>query len=242
MTELRTISGDILTIDDEDVPLLSGRRLYTHRTKNVLYARFAEETPAGKRWVLVHRHIMAAPAGSPVDHRDGNGLNNRRSNLRLATNSLNQANRGAVPGSSSAFKGVTAMPGQRWVARVHTDDTTYHLGTFMSEEDAARAYDWKAFSTWGSYALLNFPGEPLRTAAEVKATRNTVGRGKSKYRGVSWDKVNEKWQARLRINGKAYCPGRFPTEEAAARAYDVVALQVLGPAADLNFPPAVDVD
>lgn len=90
-----------------------------------------------------------------VDHRDRNGLNNRRSNLRSANKSLNAANSRKRSGSRNTYRGAIWRPGSRWEARIQGR----YLGTFKTEEAAARAYDAEAGKAFGEFARLNFPEE-----------------------------------------------------------------------------------
>lgn len=107
----------------------------------------------------MHRVIMGlAPGdGRQVDHIDRNGLNNRRSNLRFATPSQNMYN-ASSPGNSTGFRGVEKVRGaSRFNARIRVDGERFHLGSFPTAEDAARAYDAKAAEAHGEFAVLNFP-------------------------------------------------------------------------------------
>jgi hypothetical protein len=79
------------------------------------------------------RTIMSAPAGVEVDHKDGNKLNNRRSNLRLATRG--QQNQNRVSWAASGYKGVHRN-GKRWKALVHINGERHYLGTFDTPEEA----------------------------------------------------------------------------------------------------------
>ena len=108
---------------------------------------------------MMHRLILGEPPSDQkviVDHRDGNGLNNQRSNLRWVTKQENNCNRAGF--GSSGFLGVSKSRG-KWVAKIRRDGIRYHLGTFVSEIEAAKAYDAKAIQLHGEFANLNFPME-----------------------------------------------------------------------------------
>jgi hypothetical protein len=102
----------------------------------------------------MHRLIMAAPDGIGVDHINGDGLDNRRANLRLASQRDNSANMAVRASSATGFKGVSwKRRNRKWQAQI---GRTY-LGIFASAEEAARAYDHAAREAWGEFAHLNFP-------------------------------------------------------------------------------------
>lgn len=111
------------------------------------------------RTIYLHRFIMDAPKGVQVDHRDGDGLNNLRGNLRFATQTLNNANR-AYRGTTG-FRGVVLTSGGRYRAAIfHRENgrrTIKNLGTYEAAEEAARAYDDAALERFGEFARLNFP-------------------------------------------------------------------------------------
>jgi hypothetical protein len=118
---------------------------------------YATRNHAGKS-VKMHREIMDCPGHLLVDHIDHDGLNNRRSNLRLCTSSQNLCNTVSTRGSSSKYKGVCWHKREKqWVASIQFNKKTYYLGDFDSEIDAARAYDEKAKVLHGQFACLNFP-------------------------------------------------------------------------------------
>jgi hypothetical protein len=102
----------------------------------------------------MHRLLLSVE--SEIDHANGNGLDNRRCNIRPATRSLNLANR-ASPGSRSGFRGVTPanQKNGRWVARIKINGKTHFLGTFDTPEEAARAYDARARLAFGDFARTN---------------------------------------------------------------------------------------
>lgn len=105
----------------------------------------------------MHNEILSVAKGRRVDHRDGDGLNNQRCNLRAATNIQNQHNsRKHKNGVTSRFKGVSrAQKRDAWVARITIDGKIKYLGYFKDDCDAARAYDKAAIEHFGEFAKVN---------------------------------------------------------------------------------------
>lgn len=98
---------------------------------------------------------MGEPSGLEIDHINRNGLDNRRSNLRIATRSQQRANQ-LKRTHHTTYKGIFAW-GNKWAARISYDNKKYHLGVFDFQEDAAKAYDEAARRLHGQFARLNFP-------------------------------------------------------------------------------------
>lgn len=115
----------------------------------------------GGKKIYLHRFIVGIDDPSVhVDHINGNALDNRRENLRLATQAENSRNRRPVAGSSSSFLGVTWHKNLgKWQASLKTENKSHYLGVFEDEEDAARAYDEAARKFFGDFAHLNFREE-----------------------------------------------------------------------------------
>jgi len=92
-----------------------------------------------------------------VDHKDGNGLNNRKANLRLCTNSQNQANRnGTQRNNTSGFNGVTwSKHDKKWRAKIMLNKKRVHLGGYYTAAEAANAYDKAAIKLFGEFARVN---------------------------------------------------------------------------------------
>jgi hypothetical protein len=109
--------------------------------------------------IALHR-LIAGPADHElVDHVNGNRLDNRTANLRIANSAQNGANRGPArlkSGKTSRFKGVSwSKTKQRWVVYVHHMGKTRYVGRFTDEPEAAKAYNEAAIEVWGEFARLN---------------------------------------------------------------------------------------
>ena len=100
---------------------------------------------------------MNAPDGMEVDHINGNGLDNRKANLRLCTRAQNQMNSIKRTGKSSIFKGVSWHKNAwKWRANIKINQKDIHIGYFDTELEAAEAYDIEAIRLFGSFAKTNF--------------------------------------------------------------------------------------
>ena len=110
-----------------------------------------------RRGITLHRLLLNPRDGMYVDHIDGDGLNNRRSNLREATPQQNQANSKRPRTAKNPYKGVTAISATKWRSVIEVRGQAINLGSFTTPEDAARAYDAKALEIHGEFARLNFP-------------------------------------------------------------------------------------
>lgn len=132
---------------------------YNWRTIPSAYTRYAlGHIAGGEHSVRMHRLIMNAPPEKDVDHINGNGLDNRESNLRLCVQSQNGANRGLGRNNTSGFKGVSYHQARKyWKAEIKVNYKPIFLGRFDKAEDAARAYDRAAIEYFGEFAFLNFP-------------------------------------------------------------------------------------
>ena len=146
-------------ISDVDLPLIEGLALTAKieggdgRHKPRLYVSFLKEG----RTVRLHRFLLDAPDHLMGDHVNGNGLDNRRENLRLVTPSENSINASHSRGRS-LYRGVTFHKGSgRYQAQINMPDGKRYLGLYGSASEAAAVYDEAARCAFGKSAMLNFP-------------------------------------------------------------------------------------
>jgi hypothetical protein len=106
----------------------------------------------------MHRFILNAMPNQAVDHRDCDGLNNQKFNIRTCTVSENRRNqRKRIKTTSSEFKGVYWYKNnRRWGAHIGINGVKKHIGMFSDEISAAKAYDIKAKELFGEFARTNF--------------------------------------------------------------------------------------
>lgn len=153
--------GYIAIVDEADEKEVASHQWAIHRGSTSITA-YAATRGESHSTLLMHKHIMGkAPAGLEVDHINGNGLDNRRSNLRFVTSGVNKHNSPPRRNALSPYKGVIARRNRHgaitgWMARIRKDDVKYHLGTFRTEEEAARIYDAAALRLYGPLARINF--------------------------------------------------------------------------------------
>lgn len=149
-------TGESVTFDDNDSYLVlqySWSR-YRRESDGRTYAKTSVKKSDGTyRTLYMHRLILGEP-DSKVDHRDGDGLNNQRYNLREATTAQNAFNSGPREGSSR-YKGVYRRADGKWISTIRHDGVRRHIGVFDDEVSAARAYNDKAVSHHGEFARLN---------------------------------------------------------------------------------------
>lgn len=104
----------------------------------------------------MHRHILSARKGQKVDHINRNSLDNRKSNLRLASSSQNAANSKRLKNSKSLYRGVSwDSRCQKWLAQIQVKRKNLFLGRFHCIKQAAKAYNSAAIEFFGEYARLN---------------------------------------------------------------------------------------
>lgn len=148
--------GHFALVDAEDLDRVN-QYCWTRRasTDRCIYATRVSAVGGQLRTMLMHRFILNAPPGFVVDHKNGNGLDNRRANIRICTHAQNCAN-SYRPASKSGFRGVTKS-GAGFRAEITSNGVKWSSQTLKTAEEAARVYDAKAVDLHGEFAILNFP-------------------------------------------------------------------------------------
>jgi|SRR6478735_6686892 len=150
MIEITLTAGKVALIDECDLPVVQQYSWYYLWTRNKEYAA----TKLNGKTTYMHRLILE---GDEIDHIDGNGLNNQRSNLRSATHQQNLANQKLSAASTTGFKGVTKDKRlkAKWMAQTKYNGQRVYIGKFNSPEEAACAYDEKMVELHGEFAKTN---------------------------------------------------------------------------------------
>lgn len=155
--EVLLTQGQVALVDEADAVSITAHKWFAHRRRNGnFYAMRNVREPGGKHTTVYMHKVLTGY--SQTDHKNGNGLDNRRANLRPATALENNCNSAARIGSSSQFKGVSwSKDSKAWAAQIRLAGKQTNLGRYSTEEEAARVYDSAAREAYGEFARLNFP-------------------------------------------------------------------------------------
>lgn len=165
MKQIPLTQGLAALVDDADYESLSQRKWFAAKTHTGYYYAHTQVRSNDRYRILkMHRLLMDAPPGCPVDHLNHNTLDNQRSNLRVCTAAANSHNRRKHKQSTSQFMGVSWQKpkGNRhggWVASISVGNIPIYLGFFQDEVEAAIAYDRAVERFRDAYATTNFPRE-----------------------------------------------------------------------------------
>jgi hypothetical protein len=151
--------GKFAIVDPEDFDELNKFSWYAMSGTHSFYAYRSVTILGRKKAIAMHHQIMPPPASFVIDHDNHEGLDNRKSNLRLATISQNNCNRRRRPDAGrSKYRGIDFDKRlKKWRARIRFNNKRILLGYFDNEIDAAKAYDEAARKLHGEFAILNFP-------------------------------------------------------------------------------------
>ena len=159
MKEIKLSKGYVALVDDEDYKKVSEYPWHALETpdKTVYAVRNFREEGKCKSWYM-HRFILEVTDPEvEVDHKDRNGLNNQRHNIRVTEGNQNHFNMGLRKDNKSGFRGVHwSVAADKWVARITINHKIIHLGVFVDPIEAACAYDMAAVKYHGDFASTNF--------------------------------------------------------------------------------------
>lgn len=173
-------------IDTADLPLVLPYRWYEARRSNTVYVATSVGSGPTRRNMMLHRLLTDAPKGLHVDHKDGDGRNNRRSNIRVATAQQNRRNEVRRREHTSAYRGASwCKSTEKWVARCNMGTKHLYLGVYDTEIEAALAYDAAARLHFGEFASTNFTVEEAAAMPKPKRRprrdRNNLPHGRGRY-------------------------------------------------------------
>ena len=194
MKTIELTRGKVALVDDADFVVLSQYSWCTKRDGHQFYAHRSKKQQGKTITTMMHRQITGLAVGNTyqVDHINGDGLDNRRENLRICSKAQNVRNSRKYTGLHR-YKGVAfyhGRPNKSWQARIRVEGKLLSLGYFVSQVDAAAAYDVAALFYWGEYAGLNFPDNDYAALLRVSGIRHFLKQKKSeeamaKYRVVT---------------------------------------------------------
>ena len=140
MKEIALTHGHVAMVDDEDYELLNQYSWGATHGRTTFYATRIEKNPQGERTlILMHRQIMKPPKGLQIDHINGNGLCNKKGNLRIVTVRQNSQNRHSR--KTSKYPGVSWDDRRKgWIASVYIDGSSKYLGKHETEQLAYEVY------------------------------------------------------------------------------------------------------
>ena len=195
MKKIPLTQGKFAIVDDEDFDSLNRYSWCATERGGTFYAERGSKKNGRCCGYKMHRVIMKAPRGMIVHHINGDGLDNRKCNLRILTyRQHTQEHRDCVYFHSD---------NHAWVAQININHKTIHLGIFPEKRDAKQCYE-------NACALL----------ARGEVIKQKRGQPTSKHKGVYWHKGSKKWISRLQRNRKRLNLGRYENEIDAANAYE----------------------
>ena len=145
---IKLSQGKYALVDDEDYSRISVFKWRAYKNRNTWYARRSNGKSA---YISMHHAVIEKNVRT--DHKNGNGLDNRKLNLREATRSQNTANRKHYKNKYHGIDFHKKSGG--WRARVCKDQKSYYIGAFKTQQEAFIAYNKKAIELFGEFASLN---------------------------------------------------------------------------------------
>ena len=234
MKKVQLTQNKFTIVDDGDYEYLNKYNWYVAKSKYSYYAAFDRRNKKINKTIYLHRIIMNCPDGKFIDHINGNGLDNRKENLRICNKSQNSGNSKLRTDNTSGIKGVSwDKRNKKWVVRIKMDGKHKFLGYFSNKYYAKNVYEKVAKGYFGEFYLDGIRKKDIKLDNEInnikleKKERLRVT-NKSGIKGVNYNKRNKKWVAQIRINKKVRKHlGYYNCIADAKAAYDVAAGNIL---------------
>ena len=157
MKEIKLTQGKVALVDDEDYERVDQFKWTAIKLGHSYYAVRQFWTGGKHQNILMHRFILG-DSTHEIDHKNNDGLDNRKCNIRYCTRTENLRNRLPFRGGSSAYKGVRKPVNyNKYIASIRVCKKPIHIGVFINEIDAAKAYDNAVKKYFGDFGYLNFP-------------------------------------------------------------------------------------
>lgn len=156
MKRIKLTKGKFALVDDNDYEYLNQ---FYWSVDGSGYPQRATKINGKRRPIRMHRDILKLVGKEMADHADENKLNNQRENLRKCTKSQNTVNKGLLRNNTSGYNGVWFHKGKwrvkRWTAEIHVNGKKIYLGSYLTKEEGAFAYNQAATKYFGEFARLN---------------------------------------------------------------------------------------
>lgn len=155
MKEIKLTQDRVVSVDDKDFDRLNQFRWCAHCDEQKWYAVRTVWINGKSKTIHMHREIADAPDDIQVDHKNGDGLDNQKQNLRLATNQQNKFNRNVQKNNKLGIKGVRwHKRGKKFCAQIGIGGKSLHLGSFSVLGDADSAYRIAEEKYFGEFARI----------------------------------------------------------------------------------------
>lgn len=209
-------------IDKQDAHLLTKYRWWVAKNKHVFYVKTEIRENGKKRSIGIHQFILGFPS-QPIDHKDGNGLNNRRKNLRACTPLQNTQNCRVQSNSTTGFKGVTFdKRDNKYHVRITVNKKQKSGGLYTDILRAAQKYNEMAIKYFGEFARLNEFTEEQKSYLSTPyiKEKKKIKSNPTGYVGVVKVNENKPFRAVIWANKRTIYLGNFHTAKEAAKAYN----------------------
>ena len=160
MKRIALTQNKVALVDNADYGWLNQRKWFAVKNGRCYYAgrHLSKSDSASKRIIFMHREIIYVPDGLEIDHINGNGLDNQRSNLCLCTHRENSRKQRLGRNNKTGFKGVNVdrrISTKPYYAYIWVDNKRIYIGYYQTAKLAAQSYDQAALKYYGEFALTN---------------------------------------------------------------------------------------